>query len=400
MKKVKLAIVSVCVLLLTGCMDNELGEENMRRANINHNFLNYKQNIYSEWGKECAFYKGRIYFFQDENIPGIYSIDARGNGKRIEVEVQSIRKLQVLEDGIYFTGPVSGDELNRYTIYKKCWNKDNVEDYLINFSIKESNVWDFFIDMNHTMVIISLSKNIPIMNLCFNTFIVDSEKNVILLSDYVDYLVDYKQENVEDRWTNLFGYEDFLFVARTGIYDNSEDFGLFDTGEQNLSIYHIGRDEILLFRNQAIFNERGCNSIVQTIHKDEFILANRNKFLWIKENASQYSKLLEIPDIKEIKYSIKKEGDLLTIVSDGTNEYIYTINLDFAQIVSKFQIPNKENVLAVDQQRLYTVSKEEVHIYEMNSDKCKLKSRIKWKNRLKDTSKLLKLPTSKMGFAH
>lgn len=39
--------------------------------------------------------------------------------------------------------------------------------------------------------------------------------------------------------TNIFGYEDFVFVVETGLRDNSENEYLYDWGEQNLSVYQM-----------------------------------------------------------------------------------------------------------------------------------------------------------------
>ena len=78
MKKIRIFVICCIVFLLTGCIDNELGDENEDRANVNQNYLNYKQDIYCEWGKESAFYHDRIYYFQSGDEPGIYSMDTRG----------------------------------------------------------------------------------------------------------------------------------------------------------------------------------------------------------------------------------------------------------------------------------------------------------------------------------
>ncbi len=387
-KKVKSSVIFLCIFLLTGCIDNELGKENMRKANINHNFLNYKQEIYSGWGKECAFYEGRIYFFQNEGIPGIYSMDARGKEKRIEIEVQNIRKIQVLEDGIYFAGPIQGDELNRYTIYRKRWDRSSAENYLMDNTQKERNVWDFFMDDDHTMVVVNVSPYIPYMYLYFTVFTVDAEKKWIPLSEYKEYLKNYEQDNVDDNRTNIFGYEDILFVVETGLHNNSENEYLYDWGEQNLSVYQMKINQILFFRNQELYNERGCDSVLQTIYKDEFVISNGNKLLWIEQNASEYSKVLEISDMEEVKYSIKKDEGLITIASDGKNEYLYLVNLETLQIEHIFSVPNKEKVLAIDQERLYTVSEEGVQVYKSKNEKYIMVNKIEWKNKLKDTNKL------------
>ena len=45
MKGIRLFVICCIVFLLTGCIDNELGDENEDRANVNQNYLNYKQDI-------------------------------------------------------------------------------------------------------------------------------------------------------------------------------------------------------------------------------------------------------------------------------------------------------------------------------------------------------------------
>ena len=110
--------------------------------------------------------------------------------------------------------------------------------------------------------------------------------------------------------------------------------------------------------------------------------------LWIEQNASEYSKVLEISDMEEVKYSIKKDEGLITIASDGKNEYLYLVNLETLQIEHIFSVPNKEKVLAIDQERLYTVSEEGVQVYKSKNEKYIMVNKIEWKNKLKDTNKL------------
>lgn len=139
MKKFKVLFICCTVLLLTGCIDNDLGEKNEDRANVNQNYLNYKQDVCCDWGKESAFYKDRIYYFQNENKPGIYSMDTRGKDRRLEIRVENIRKLQVRDDGIYYAGPIEGTYPGRFTIYRKEWGSAGAKEASGGGSVRK--VW-------------------------------------------------------------------------------------------------------------------------------------------------------------------------------------------------------------------------------------------------------------------
>ena len=45
MKKIRIFVICCIVFLLTGCIDSGLGDENEGRANVNQNYLNYKQDL-------------------------------------------------------------------------------------------------------------------------------------------------------------------------------------------------------------------------------------------------------------------------------------------------------------------------------------------------------------------
>ena len=130
MKNLRLVVVCYMFLMLTGCIDNRLREDNEKKANTVQNFLNYKQGIGCEWGKLSAVYRGRIYYFQDGKEPGIYSMDTRGKDKQLEIAVQNIRKLQIREEGIYFAGAIEDAPLNQYTLYVKKWGVEKAEESL------------------------------------------------------------------------------------------------------------------------------------------------------------------------------------------------------------------------------------------------------------------------------
>ncbi len=396
MRKIKAILICSIVLILTGCIRSEVGEENEDKANINQNYLNYKQDIYCEWGKESAFYNDRIYYFQNGDKPGIYSMDTRGKDKRLEVYVENIRKLQVRDEGIYYAAPIDGDYPRRYTIYKKDWDFDEAQEYSIMkpyLEHGEENVWDFYIQENNTKVVVDICAQIPQMNLTFQVFTVGKDNTLISMSEYENYLTDYIPKEIEDKRTNIFGYEDLLIMTEIGLESRKRDeFSekyVINMGEANLTIYDGVKNEAVFLRNYTVYNQNRMNSMLQIIYGDIFVISNRNYLLWVPKNGQTAVQKLEMPEITDVRYSVLDGEDLLVITDkDKKQEYIYRISLETAEIKEVSAIEEGQKVLAVYKDKLYTISEDALYVYQYGEKGYKEKKHIEWKEKLENTCKL------------
>lgn len=398
MKKVKWIFVCCFVLLLTGCIDNELGDENEDKANVCQNYLNYKQDVYCEWGKQCAFYEDRIYYFQNEDEPGIYSMDTRGKDRRLEVRVSNIRKLQVREDGIYYVGPIEGTYPTRYTIYRKEWNVPKAYEYSVTYPELESgeeNAWDFYINENNTMVVLFVYTEIPHMNLIFQAFMLDSNGQPISLSEYDNYLEEYNPGKIDNKNTNLFGYDDLLIMNEIGLEGWRKDVQgggsneyVVNMNQDNMTVFHKDKNEQLVFRNNAVYHENYMDSVLQTIYEGCFVIANGNQLQWVQSDDAQMVRKVELPEAVAVRYSVRDDSDLLVIAEGEKTECIYRISLDTTKIETTYTVPKKQKVLALSDNMLYTVSDKALYVYKNKNDEYEEQKSINWQNKLKKTSKL------------
>ena len=397
MKKIRLFIICCTVFLLTGCIDSGLGEENEDRANVNQNYLNYKQDIYCEWGKESAFYQDRIYYFQSGDEPGIYSMDTRGKDKRLEIYVENIRKLQVRDDGIYYASQKGENYPRRYTIYRKEWEGIKAQEYFDtypDFTYSEGNVWDFFINEDDSMVVVDIYYEIPQMNVTFQIFTANAEKEPVILSEYSTYLEDYTLEGGKIDAVNLFGYDNLLVMSQTGLEWRLEYQEIsppkqyaIDMGESNVTIFDEKRNETVFFRNYAIHNENSMDGILQTIYEESFVISDGSCIFWVPKNGHGIVQKLELST--DVRYSVLDGNDLLVITDkDKKQEYIYRISLETAEIKEVSAIEEGQKVLAVYKDMLYTVSDDALYVYEYGKRGYEEKEHIEWKEKLKKTSKI------------
>ena len=397
MKKIRIFVICCIVFLLTGCIDSGLGDENEGRANVNQNYLNYKQDIYCEWGKESAFYHDRIYYFQSGDEPGIYSMDTRVKDKRLEVYVENIRKLQVRDDGIYFASMIGENYPRRYTIYRKEWERTKAQEYLdaypdLNYT--EGNVWDFFINENDSMIVVDIYDEIPQMNVTFQIFIINAEKKPVVLSEYSTYLEEYTMESGKKDAVNLFGYDNLLVISRTGLewrlkYQESppsKRHGI-DMGEANTTIFDENRNKTVFFRNYAIHNQSGMDGLLQTIYGETYVVSNGNCLLWIPKNGQTAVHTLELST--DVRYSVLDGDDLLVVTDmEKKREYVYRISLETAEIEEVSAIEEGQKVLAVFKDMLYTVSEDALYVYQYGEKGYVEKEHVEWKEKLENTCKL------------
>lgn len=164
---------------------------------------------------------------------------------------------------------------------------------------------------------------------------------------------------------------------------------VINMGESNITIYDGVKNETVSFRNYAVYNKNGMNSMLQTIYGETFVISNGNYLLWIPKNGQTAVQKLELPEITDVRYSVLDGDDLLVITDkDKKEEYIYRISLETAEIKEESAIEEGQKVLAVYKDMLYTVSDDALYVYEYGERGYEEKEHIEWKEKLKNTSKL------------
>lgn len=391
MRRIKALLVFLICILLTGCTTRKQGERNVFLANTAQNQLNYKQDVFSEQGKTCAFYNGRVYCFMNDNEPGIYSMDADKKDCHLEVAVENIRKLQVTDDGIYYAAPYN--EKGKYSLFYKAWH-DEAKEYFPAGNLKDLEhdlcVWDFYVGKDGLVTIVEVYDRIPQRFLSFSAFIADTNKQIVPLADYEDYLVDFNASE-DKKGICVSGYQDIIFTTGIDFKDRAERQNKYtiDSDERNMTIFNSNTNELLLMRNQAVYFDVLFDGITQTIFEDKFVISSGNSLYWVVPNSSEPSYTLELPDIQEIKFSVSADDMLLVV---GTNEkgeeYLYEINLAKAEVQHTIAIAQGQEVIAIDNGYVYTVSKKAAYVYKMKNGSFKQIDKQKWRKSLKKSSKL------------
>ena len=335
MRRVKVLFVFLICILLTGCINRKQGERNVFLANTAQNQLNYKQDIFSEQGKVCAYYSGRVYYFTNDDEPGIYSMDAEKKDRRLEVAVENIRKLQVTDDGIYYAAPYNDE--GQYSLFHKRWEGEPEEYFAKGIPTgleHDLNVWDFHVGKDGLVTITEVYPRIPQGLLSFSAFIVDTNKQIVPLADYEDYLVDFNASEDKDGIC-VSGYQDIIFTTGIGFKDRVEyqEQYTIDLDERNMTIFNSNTNELLLMRNQAVYFDVYFDGITQTIFEDKFVISSGNSLYWVMPNSSEPSYTLELPNIQEIKFAVPADDMLLVVgANEKGEEYLYEINLTKAEV--------------------------------------------------------------------
>ncbi len=391
MRRIKVLIIFLICILLTGCINRKQGERNVSLANTAQNQLNYKQDVFSEQGKTCAFYNGRIYCFMNDSKPGIYSVDTDKKKRELKVAVENIRKLQVTDDGIYYTAPKN--DKGEYSLFYKAWEGESKEYFTKEVLIgleHDLNVWDFYVGKDGLVTIVEIYARIPKGLLSFRSFIVGTNMQIIPLADYEDYLVDFNASEDQDGIC-VSGYQDIIFTTGAGFKDRAEDQNKYtiDLDERNMTIFNSDTNELLLMRNQAIYYDVYFDGIVQTIFEDNFIISSKNSLYWVMQNSSEPSCIIELPEVQEIRFSVPVDDMLLVVgANEKGEEYLYEINLTKAEVQHTIAIELGQEVIAIDNGCVYTVTKKAVYVYEIKNGNFRQIGKQKWERDLKKSSKL------------
>ena len=100
------------VLLASGCISEKAIVENQKKSNYVLPTIRYKQNVEAAWGQGSAIYDGALYYHDVKgDIAGIYKQDLSSGAEELLIETDSIRKLQVTEEGIYYIGRTKNKDI-------------------------------------------------------------------------------------------------------------------------------------------------------------------------------------------------------------------------------------------------------------------------------------------------
>ena len=144
--------VLLATFFLTGCT---LHLPSMNKLDNRAFSANLKEDGNANYGKKAAYYDGRIYYLSSElGQQGIYSMDAAGEGVRLEIPVQDIRAISVEPGGLYYAGFDSIEKndngpYRRFRLFQlEAGSKDPVDllkTFSYSYNLGDENVWDFYL---------------------------------------------------------------------------------------------------------------------------------------------------------------------------------------------------------------------------------------------------------------
>lgn len=121
-----ITIMAIIMLMTSGC--TRVSRSSMIKAEKNSNMLlpsiTYKYDNYATFGQMAAVYEGYLYYCgNNEEGRGIYKQDLLTKEEWLILEVESVRRIQVTEEGIYYIGRTPDRDIENYSKGKRNTNR-------------------------------------------------------------------------------------------------------------------------------------------------------------------------------------------------------------------------------------------------------------------------------------
>ena len=293
-------ILCICFLFLTGCVARQ--SEPLYR--VEKAKVVYKNNVNSEVGEISAVYKNRIYYFsQEKNVSGIYSMETDGNDIQLEVPSKDVKKIQIVDDLLYFLdfdsiyyGDKNSSEkwgnkfyhlkalnLNSKDIISFADMEKKISDTMYSETNQEERyrgIWDYSYLGNHDFFVTTLQVGVPTGRFVLKAQIFENgnpilweDENFDIFDQYIDSQetkgVLYKKGNI------------YLLSALGPTYDEydmkMDAFSIFDI-DNNVSSYSC--DSILYTGNLPVIYSIKDNELVLLINDSVYKYdVQKNKIL-------------------------------------------------------------------------------------------------------------------------
>lgn len=383
-KRKKILIVFLSVFLLSGCVSKEGVVKNQKRTNEVLGTIRYKQNINVSWGQGAAIYEENLYYHDIiEGVAGIYKQNLKDEKKELLIEVESIRKIQITEDGIYYIGRTRDNDVeiidtaakwNTYQLFfHEGYEKDEKAAEVVteDMGIQDDVfAWDFYVTENYIFFEIIIC-TIPIGVPDFYSYIFPKEGIGLSVEDWMSVKTNMEREKAISKCGDLLFLSSTIMKAelserlahfiqsiydeniKSVIYSASDRYGRIATddalfiGKYNGLYFCTEEDRAYLLTEKVIHKEAEFESV----DKFNFGFMNEDQAFLIGETKGRetiYIVDLKHFETKELQKLDRKEK-AVAIISSGivcvTNKEVRLRDIDTGKVLYTQQWDNKIDLL-------------------------------------------------------
>ena len=372
-------IICFIIMTLTSCISRGNIIKEQQEQNGLLPTVRYKVNVKSSYGQMAAVYNNFLYYHAEkDNIKGIYQLNLETKYEKLVIEVDSIRKLQITEEGIYYIGRTKEkdvgkkDATGKWNTYQfffhKGYQKTEIPDTLVHGNLY---AWDFYIGEN-IIYFVTIANAVPIGR-------ADLHKHLFgVTGDYISW------KNCKNIMSNIGGdkalsiYEELVFLSRFEL--NDDDYEVTSIG----AVYDKSIKEPIYILSDRVGTENAENYVLLGEYQNKYICIDKENMYLLDESGIYIHNIIE--DIDWIKFGFIEDEELHVITETEEQERIYHVNLETFEVDLLLEIGKKEKVVAMIDGVFICVNNEAMIIRD--AERGDIITEKKWENKInlaKDT---------------
>jgi len=357
-----LALVVIAIVLIGLASCNARGDVNYNNFDTKLFYSNYKQDANIDAGKKAAVYGERIYYLgAEDGNQGVYSMTADGKDIRMEFAAEDVRKLQIMDNGIYYSGYIgmsknSNGEFRSFQLKFHSAHEGDKSDVLVDQD--ENGIWDFYIN-KYGYTIIDAHSEIWGGRPTLSTYVVGD--NGKIRSQDFNEIFHEKDLGTKGTTTSLYSLGELLFTADQF---RTDDF----TFQSNDTSVFSKNKNVMLMGGDAVFDNSPNVYMIRSENERGLIFSINNEVLLLSGDKYTVTAAKQIEGEASIRFLLDL-GDTAYLICDKKDgrQAIYSLDLDTLESTVIKECAKNERVLWLDSGKAVTVKDKTVTIWSIQN---------------------------------
>lgn len=372
MKKIALLLAGViCACTIAGCVSVSGIVDGQREVNELLPTVSYKQDVNTSFGRTSAIYKNDIYYFTDKKSEaGIYKRNMNSEKEELIIETESIRKIQITEEGIYYIGRTKENDIRKRNTHSR-WDTHQL--FFHKGHEKESEpdklmfdamfAWDFYVTDCY-IYLADIICTIPAGQEVLEKYLLDTQgKNLNWfdlndlgkISNKIDDVHIYRKKNLAFCADSHFNAG--IYEGELGRYTNEGIPMLYDS--------KIGKIVCMAIDTMLEMDDGGYKIMAEYEYPGKYILTKENEVIMGMDGEIYEREELE--GVEDISF-LWKEGELCYLLcKTEEGESIYRLDLNTFQADELQKESEKEKVLTVTKGKYVTATSKKLFVKDLET---------------------------------
>jgi len=340
MRKIIVSIVLWSMIFLTGCVSKSGITNGQKKSNESLPTIRYKSDNNSSFGQMSAVYDNHLYYCdQKEEGAGIYKQNLSTNQEKLIIEVESVRKIQITEEGIYYIGRTPQNDIKatypsgKWNTYQLFFHEGHQQEereaqLMADFVF----AWDFIVTPTG-IFLVTVENDIPTGSISLYKYFIE-KRNPICWNE-VNTVAGRVAENI-----NVSEFRGLIFGSMFPINKDNEELTIRMT-----TVYYEEVDGIVYRSSDRIHGEEYIPYLFLTKYNDSYICNENNNIFLIDE--AKIKKRVTIEQINRVNFGFKQGNQMYLVGSLENQESIHVLDMDTFEVEYLKELDENEKVVAM-----------------------------------------------------